>query len=50
MIDRIATMDDTIGRLTGRRASSGMRAEAEPEFLSADMIDHVADRIGRAVG
>jgi signal peptide peptidase SppA len=43
MIDRIATFDETVARMTGRRVSGGMRAEAEPEFLSADMIDHVAD-------
>lgn len=27
LIDRIATMDDTIGRLVGRKSSGGMRAE-----------------------
>jgi len=28
LIDRIATMDETIGRLVGRKSSAGMRAEA----------------------
>jgi signal peptide peptidase SppA len=30
LIDRIATMDDTLGKLTGRRSSGGLRAEDGP--------------------
>jgi len=31
MIDRIATLEDTIGRLTGRKVAGGLRAEEAPE-------------------
>jgi signal peptide peptidase SppA len=35
LIDRIATMDETLARLTGRRASVGMRAADETPDLAA---------------
>jgi signal peptide peptidase SppA len=33
LIDRIATVDDTLARLTGRSSRAGMRAESEPVLL-----------------
>jgi len=35
MIDRIATMDETLARLTGRARVGGMRAEADDTDLCA---------------
>lgn len=36
LIDRIATMDDVIGRLVGRRQAAGMRAEDDAPALAAE--------------
>lgn len=36
LIDRIATMDDTIGRLVGRKGAAGMRAEHEDMSMVAN--------------
>lgn len=35
LIDRIGTMDETIGRLVGRKAGVGMRAEVEDAVIAA---------------
>jgi signal peptide peptidase SppA len=47
MIDRVATMDETIARLTaGRRSTSRMRAEGEPGELHAEadpLVDEARD-------
>lgn len=44
LIDRISTMDETIGRLLGRKPSSaGLRAEGEAGELHADDGDGVVD-------
>lgn len=53
LIDRIATMDDVIGRLVGRKAASGLRAEDEtPALAAADVlvpmvVEDEADRLRR---
>lgn len=39
LVDRIATMDDVIGKVTGRKAASGMRAESEAPALAAADAD-----------
>jgi signal peptide peptidase SppA len=48
LIDRIATMDETIGRLVGKTHVSGMRADGVPGELAAATVDaHDADRARR---
>jgi signal peptide peptidase SppA len=42
MIDRIATMDDTIGRVTGRKAAGSLKAEGDPAELG-DTPESVSD-------
>jgi signal peptide peptidase SppA len=39
LIDAIATMDQTLSRLTGRTVGSGMRAEGNPDALAASADD-----------
>lgn len=39
LIDKIATMDETIGRLVGRKQGAGMRAEAEAAVMAA-LVEH----------
>jgi signal peptide peptidase SppA len=39
LIDRIGTMDETLGRLVGRRAPGGLRAEGEPGELTPGSND-----------
>lgn len=47
MIDSIATMEQTIGRLVGKSSSGGMRAEVEPAVLADGDHDIDADRARR---
>jgi signal peptide peptidase SppA len=50
LVDRIATMDDTLARLSGQRMAGGMRAEADAEMQAiasreaalADTVDALA--------
>jgi signal peptide peptidase SppA len=48
LVDRIATMDETLGKLVGRRATGGLRAEElEPELVAevpGGTLDEEADR------
>lgn len=48
MVDRIATMDETIGRLVGRKAPAGMRAEVDPDVLAA--MEQQTEDIAAAFG
>lgn len=43
MIDRIATLDETLARLTGRRAAAGLRAEGEDAPLLAEDVAKAFD-------
>lgn len=44
MIDRIATMDEVIGRLVGRKSAAGVRAEVEElPLVAADVVLPQAD-------
>lgn len=46
LIDRIATMDETIGRMVGRKATVvGMRAEDEQPAMAAASTDDMAARL-----
>lgn len=53
MVDRIATMDETIGRLVGRKSAGGMRAEFVTEPLVAGVAvpglpEELAEAIAQA--
>lgn len=41
LVDRIATMDETLARATGARSRGGMRAEGEAPELAAEAMDPV---------
>lgn len=41
MIDKIATFDETVGRLAGRRAQSGLRAEGDVDTLESAELHQV---------
>lgn len=47
LIDRIATVEDTLGRLTGAKASSAMRAEGAPQELAAESTAAIIDEVAR---
>lgn len=47
LIDRIATMDETIGRLTGRKATAGLRAEGDDTELAALAVAAAVDESDR---
>jgi len=51
LIDRIATMDETISRLVGRKSTSGMRALSEVELYAAiaDGDEQAAQELERRV-
>lgn len=42
LIDRIATMDEVIGKLVGRKGAGGMRAEQTPDELRAEAAELAA--------
>ncbi len=48
MIDRIATMDETVSRLVGRKVGvGGMRAEAEAELAASSAATAIGDEVTR---
>lgn len=49
LIDRIATYDETLARMSGKRSSSGMRAEDDATSLSAHEDERQADDMDAAV-
>ena len=38
LIDKIATFDETVARLAGRKASTGLRAEADPQRMRSSRL------------
>jgi signal peptide peptidase SppA len=48
LVDRIATMDETIGRLVGRKSGGGLKAEGELDDVQATAA--VADALAAAAG